>query len=107
MARHGPASTVEPRLDARATRLEGPLVHDDDIREPETTTIKTTDMSVEGNISPPPEDISKLIVAESLPDRGPGAIQEALLKKHNKDVPLEWVVYVLEERRKAAKRQSR
>jgi hypothetical protein len=83
------------------------MVHDDDISEPETTTRTTRDMVAQGNISPPPEAVYTLIAYECLPGRGPGEIQEALLRKHNESVPLKWVVYVLEELRKAAERRSR
>ncbi|WP_328618153.1 hypothetical protein OHS18_20615 [Amycolatopsis sp. NBC_00355] len=82
------------------------MVHDDDIRPPETIPIRTADVAAKGRLSRPPEDIHRLIVAEAAHGRGAGAIREAFFKKHHRQVPLEWVLYVLEEARKAAERRT-
>lgn len=81
------------------------MEHDDDIRKPETTPITTGDLR--RTTERPPENIYRLIVSENRDGRRPGAIQEALLENHHLEVPLKWVMFVLNEVEQAAKRRTR
>ncbi|MFB9687904.1 hypothetical protein [Amycolatopsis plumensis] len=78
------------------------MVHDDELSEPETTTLRIRDMVARGRVPRPPEHIYRRILAECRPGRGPVAIWQALRREH---VTLESVVYVLEEQRKASDRR--
>jgi hypothetical protein len=82
------------------------MVHDDELSEPEITTNRLKDLVAKGNASRPPEHIRQLILAEAGKGHGAGVILETLQKRHRIPPRIDWVMYVLEELRKASERRS-
>ncbi|WIX84674.1 hypothetical protein [Amycolatopsis sp. DG1A-15b] len=82
------------------------MVHDDELSEPEITTNTYRDLVSKGTASRPPDAIRRLIVAEAGRGLGVGEIREAIRRRHGENVRVDWVVYVLEELRKASDRRS-